>query len=399
MTSQDPASGTTGPEVVAEREKAVGDLSWYRPLHSATAYGHREAAEFLISAGASISQADENGWWPIELAIERRVENLIPLLLHHHEKVFLDLIHRLIGKGNLAHIKRLVELRPELLSNGLNLITALGNHCGSMLHLAAADGQFSVYKLLAQMVTEHDAVDSKGRQPIHYASACGHASFVNSILADERTASVVMDEAGRNALFYAVLGANCCENPYWSASDKRGTEVINSLLKNVDPATSTILVKSAIRSLAESPIQCTPSQWFDESEDDDSIPDKDGLTSLNFENRLWYLISLAPDLTMDGEFLHAAFLSTFFPLKRALKLVGDINDTTSTGQTALHAAAAAASQREWNVWHRKLVGDFANVDHRDLNGRTALHLAVQSASICGVHSAAVRIETLLKTWR
>jgi ankyrin repeat protein len=377
-----PAPGTRGEDVANERERAVEQLSWYRPLHTATAYGHAEAAEYLISRGASISRQDESGKWAIEIAMEKSIEGLVQLLLYHHQDDILQLLRRFVEVGNPNSIELLLQLHPRLLSNGVHFKTILGEHNGSILHLAAAAGSLTVYKLLVRLGAKHDLKDSEGRQAIHYAAASGQTAFIQSILADGIASRTDQDALGRNPLFYATLGASCCEDGRWTPVPER-EQVIPILVGNIRTIDSKSLVSSALNSLAR--FSCYESSI---------LPGEDS-PARNFERCLRTLHSMAPDITLDGGLLHAAFKSTFFPLEVALDLAPDVNKTDSSGRTALHVAAAA--EREWGHWHRELAKMVADIDQRDVGGMTALLLAIHSAEkpdICS-HYVLPRIRVLL----
>ena len=363
-----PARGTKGEDVVNERQKAVEQLSRYCPLHTATAYGHADAAEYLISREASISRQDENGQWAIDIAIEKKIEGLVQLLLRHHQHEILLLLHHFIEVGKPGNIERLIQLRPELLSNGVHFKTGFGEHDGSMLHVSASAGSFSVYKLLVQLSAEPRVKDSEGRQAIHYAAASGQSAFIESILADGSASKMDEDASSRNCLFYATLGVSCCDDETWASAHQR-QHVISTLVGNASTTVSNVLVRSALQSLAKLSYHASSYKIYDLTAED--RPD------VVFEKCLKFLLSKAPDITLGGGFLHAAFESTSFPLDVAVDLAANADETDSKGRTAIHSAAAA--KREWTAWHEKLAARVTNIDQQDADGLTALHVAISAA--------------------
>lgn len=357
----DPAPGTKGEDVENEREKAVEQLSWYRPLHTATAYGHAEAAEYLICRGGSISRQDESGKWAIEIAMENKIEDLVRLLHGHHQENIPELVNHLLEVDNPENIERLVQLQPQLMSDGFHFKTILGDYNGSMLHVAAAAGNMSAYKLLHHLGRGHGYKDSEGRQPIHYAAAAGQMEFIKSFLADKVARITDKDTSGRDSLFYVTLGASCCDSENWTPVDKR-KQAIQMLAEASNPTVWESSVISSLRLLANfsfGPL------WKYRIQNQEAT----------FKDSLRIIISTTPNISLDGDFLRAAFQSTFFPVDIALDLVKNVNETDSRGRTALHIAAAG--QREWSIGQARLA-KFTDIDHPDDKGMTALRLAVDA---------------------
>lgn len=376
-----PAPGTKGEDVANAHQKAVKQLSWYRPLHTAATYGHAAAADYLISRGASLDREDESGKWPIEIAMENKIEPLVQLLLKHHMDSHLQLLHHLIDVGNPNNIKRLVQLHPKFLTNGVDFKTSFGEHSGSILHLSASKGAHPVYQLLTSLGVHPGLEDSKGRQATHYAAASGQSAFVESILADGTTSRSAEDVSGRNPLFYATLGASCCDKQKWTLVPERESTIV-ALVGDGSRTLSYPSISSALHSLANFSASSTV-LW-------ELVHNSS--TAEQFETCVRTLCSKAPEITLDNDFLHAAFESMIFPLGIALELASDVNETDSRGRTALHAAAAA--EREWGDWHKKLADMVANIDQQDAEGMTALRLALGSSN-SQLQSVHLKVEVLL----
>ncbi|KAI8649732.1 hypothetical protein NCS55_01435700 [Fusarium keratoplasticum] len=244
-----PAPGTKGEDVANAHQKAVKQLSWYRPLHTAATYGHAAAVDYLISRGASLDREDESRKWPIEIAMENKIEPLVQLLLTHHMDSHLQLLHRLIDVGNLNNIERLVQLHPKFLTNGVDFKTSFGEHSGSILHLSASKGAHPVYQLLTGLGVHPGLEDSEGRQATHYAAASGQSAFLELILADGTASRSAEDVSGRNPLFYATLGASCCDEQKWTPVPKRENTIV-ALVGDGSRTLSYPLISSALHSLA-----------------------------------------------------------------------------------------------------------------------------------------------------
>lgn len=371
-----PAEGTKGQDVENARNRAEESLSAYHPLHTATAYGHANVAEFLISKGANIAREDENGKWPIEIAMENGIGSLVQLLFRHHQEFsddFIRLIRHIADTENTMKIDFLLELDPKLKSNGVHFTAMFGEYSGSMLHLAAADGNLVVYKYLVPMC---ETKDSAGRQAIHYAAASGQDVFLQTILADGVAHSADTDASGRNALFYATLGTSCYDIRKLTMFPER-EKVISALLVDTTETLRDSLISSALRSLAE--FEPSRSGYYGHGP--------------GLETCVMTLRSKVPGLfTLDGGFLHAAFRSDFFPLGLALDLARDINEVDNRGQTALHVAAT--NERKWGSWHKKFAETVNDIDKRDNDGCTALRLAIDSAKTSAA-DLQPRIEILL----
>jgi ankyrin repeat protein len=356
-----------GQDLTNARDEAIEQLSWYRPLHTATEYGHIEAVEYLLSQGASISQPDEYRRWPIEIAMEKGLEALVRLLLRRHQHDLPRLARRLVEVGTKQFIELLMQWHSEAMTNGLHLKSAQGQRNGSILHVAAAVGNLSVYEFLVGRGLEVRLADSEGRQAIHYAAASGQESFLRSILGGGLSTGAEEDALGRNALFYAALGASCLDDT-WTPVFKR-EHLIRSLVGTANPTLRDDMVRSALRSLAKFPydtIKIARTQV-------------DGL-----ESCLRTLRSLVPGIDLDGVFLHSAVESTLFPVTIALDFAHDVNETDSRGRTALHVAAATA--RAWDTGHKKLADTMRDVDQRDGDGTTALLVAIHSADGSRAHT-------------
>ena len=112
------------------------------------------------------------------------------------------------------------------------------------------------------------------------------------------------DVSGRNPLFYAILGAGCCDRKRWTPVSER-EQVIPILMGSVGSTISNLLISSALRSLVKFSYDQYEFSW--NCAKDSPIR--------SFERCLRTLHLMAPAITLDGEFLHAAYESKYFPIK------------------------------------------------------------------------------------
>jgi ankyrin repeat protein len=361
MSSRAPAPGTDPEEVINEREKAVEQLTWYRPLHTATRYGQADAVEYLISRGSALFRQDEDGKCAFELAVDKNVEVIIPILLHHHMDSMSTLLLRFIHGGHLRYVAWLAELRPDLLVDGVEFQSRFGESRGSIAHLAAATGSETIFDFLVEVGGRSDIKDSEGRQGIHYAASAGRTAFVEHMLAQDTASRHLTDRFDRNPLYYASIGSSCADD---SCTPSHARErVITALIGQVPESISTALVSSAIISLltdsSTTTTSCSP-RW-------------------DIEKAILTLPWKISRNQLGAGFLHKAFTSASFPLRVALDLNSNANETDSRGQTLLHAAAA--TERIWDECHRELAGRMSDINCRDAQGMTPLHAVVEAAEI------------------
>ncbi|KAJ3455478.1 hypothetical protein MRS44_016960 [Fusarium solani] len=383
---RNPAPGTKGEDVVRERAKAEEQLTRrYRPLHTATRYGHADAVEYLISRGANLLREDNVGKCAIEVAIDNEVEVAISLLLRHHEHALPKLLLRFIRRRQDRYLARILKLRPDLLVDGMQFRSHLGRYSGSVMHLTAAAGSENMFDALVDLGGQPDVKDSGGRQAIHYAVSAGRDAFVKYLLGQDPAARKLVDNFGRNPLHYAVLGANCAA-PSWTLIGSR-ERTITTLIGQVSMDVSKLLVSSAIISLADSsdlsvvfPLtedDVKKNDWVDDEPDGGDL-DNDGFLKDVFPSAIKLILKDSP-VQVGTCFLHKAFTSAYFPLHIALELSSNASETDDQGRTPLHAAAT--SRRVWDENHRALATRLRDINCRDTQGMTPLRRVVESSEI------------------
>ncbi|RYP34530.1 hypothetical protein DL767_004242 [Monosporascus sp. MG133] len=378
------APGTIPEDVFKERDEAEERVAWYRPLHTATAYGQADVAEYLISRGSSLFRSDEDGKWPIELAMDSKVEVMEPILLRHHMSDICKLLSRLFQGHYRKYVPRVVELCPGLWKDAIKFETpelqdSIGESKGSILHLAATCGSLAVFDFLAQLAGQLDVRDSMGRQAIHFAAAGGQAAIVEQILAKSPGSRTVEDNMGWTPLHYATLGMSCVDGSCTPL--ERRKLVMAALLNQVPSDAAKTLITSAIMSLAGYAGPVAEKLEGAISDDDESDAAEADGSKGRYGMAIKALLLRSRRIRLGAEFLHRAFASTAFPLDIALDLATDPNETNSLGRTPLHGATT--TKRAWGEYHRRLAGLTNDINCRDGLGMTPLRLAMEHTAAAG----------------
>ena len=354
----------------AEQARVEGKFSSYRPLHTAIMYGQSEAVKRLLSLGSDLLCEDNDGHCAIELAMEKNVHHILPILLPLYDKAMGKLLLRLMRGEKLGYIQRLVELRPGVLRNGMQI----GQTMCPALHLAAAVGKLSVFKLLLSLGAAVDAVDSQGRRVIHYAASTAQIDVVEHISGLETHCLVSGDDSGRNTLYYAARGLSCVDGALTELSSRE--QIMSALIQGVSKKTASFAVGSALGSLAtETRTFCA---WSPENRQ-------------SFEASIVYLSNLTKVVPCPG-FLHLAFMSDGFPLEVALAVCVNSGEVDANNRTALHNAAIVS--RPWGGFHAQLARQLANIDSRDSEGKTVIQLVLEGPSP-NTHEIPNRLKVLL----
>lgn len=118
------------------------------PLHAAAGKGQAVAVDLLLTTGASVTAADEQGRTPLHLA------------------------------ADVGHAET-VEL---LLAAGAS-VAALDGQGSTPLHAAGSEGHTKAVKLLLAAGASVAAADKQGRTPLHAAASAGNADAAKLLLA------------------------------------------------------------------------------------------------------------------------------------------------------------------------------------------------------------------------
>eukprot|EP01065_Artemidia_motanka_P027777 TRINITY_DN3297_c3_g1_i1.p1 TRINITY_DN3297_c3_g1~~TRINITY_DN3297_c3_g1_i1.p1 ORF type:complete len:674 (+),score=231.11 TRINITY_DN3297_c3_g1_i1:57-2024(+) len=193
---------------------AESDAGW-RPLHVAASTNAAAMVERLHAAGADLERPNGRGSTPLHLACVSRALGAVRILLRRLASVQsrdgggqtpLHILLRCRKEGAQAQLAELCDAMVEL---GADVKAA--DHGGrTPLHCALRGGHGRLSVLLLSHGADPAAADSQGITPVHLAAGCGDAGMVG-ILADALRKSAVLDEVdskGRSPLFVAVAGGH-----------------------------------------------------------------------------------------------------------------------------------------------------------------------------------------------
>ncbi|TKA44802.1 hypothetical protein B0A49_13822, partial [Cryomyces minteri] len=122
-------------------------------LHTAVWYGHKDATEYLLMAGAKPNVPDLSGCTALDIAVDARNSALITLLVD--KPTTLDVVHFAAQRGRLETLKWLIEKEDA-------------NPCikkqdgNTPLHTAAQYNQAACVQYLAPMTLPEHARNEKG---------------------------------------------------------------------------------------------------------------------------------------------------------------------------------------------------------------------------------------------
>ena len=136
-------------------------------LHYATANGHKEIAELLITKGADVNAKDEDGGTPLDVAIKYKQTETVDLLRKHGGiSGAADSIHLAAAVGNIEAVK-------QHLAAGVD-VTAKGYRGFTPLHYAARNGHKEIAELLITKGADVNAKDEDGNTPLDKAIKRNH---------------------------------------------------------------------------------------------------------------------------------------------------------------------------------------------------------------------------------
>uniref|UniRef100_A0A665UGL5 Serine/threonine-protein phosphatase 6 regulatory ankyrin repeat subunit C-like n=1 Tax=Echeneis naucrates TaxID=173247 RepID=A0A665UGL5_ECHNA len=219
------------------------------PLHIAAMHGRFTGSQILIQNGAEIDCADMYGNTPLHVAARYGQELLISTLLTNGADKARQGIHGMLPL-HLAALYGFPDCCRKLLSNGqfynimqsqispagfdINILDDNGRTC---LHAAASGGNVDCLNLLLNNGADVDIKDILGRSPLHYAAANGNSHCTISLV---RAGANVngLDLMGCSPLHYAAAshtfcGENTNSNPdYGVEKEQEASMCLDYLLDN-----------------------------------------------------------------------------------------------------------------------------------------------------------------------
>ena len=137
----------------------------YSPLYLALERGYSDIVKLLIENGANVNHYDMNGDDLLEIAIDKKRNDLIPILVSLGAKLFENdwsKLHSAARSGNLEAVKIFVE------DFGLD-VNSLHCNCLTPLSIAVEDNWFEIVKYLIKKGADVEVpTDSGGDEPVLY---------------------------------------------------------------------------------------------------------------------------------------------------------------------------------------------------------------------------------------
>jgi ankyrin repeat protein len=142
-------------------------------IHQAAKDGNIEAVKQHLAAGTDVNAKDDDGYTPLDLAIDYEEIETADLLRKHGGKH--GTIHIAILGGDAEGVK-------EFLAGGAD-VNAKNQRGWTPLHGAAVDGSKEVGELLIAKGADVNAKDKHGRTPLHFTSNYGQKEITELLIA------------------------------------------------------------------------------------------------------------------------------------------------------------------------------------------------------------------------
>ncbi|KAL8234227.1 hypothetical protein R6Q59_020327 [Mikania micrantha] len=153
------------------------DYDGRSPLHMAAIKGYADVIQFLLQKGAVINATDNVGNTPLFEAIENGHDMVVSMLVE--AGAFLDINNA----GNclcMAVAKRDVEFLKRVLDNGINP-NSRNYDLRTPLHIAAAEGLYSIAKLILEAGGSVFSKDRWGNTPLDEARVGGSKKLIKML--------------------------------------------------------------------------------------------------------------------------------------------------------------------------------------------------------------------------
>jgi len=162
------------------------------PLLLAIDYGHSALVRLLISAGASVKQADKQGFTALHKAVLTGNMEILRFLVASDKSALdaptaeqrLTPLHQAAFHGKTAAMKILLAADA--------LVSPLSSNGTTPLHMAALKNHPKAMSLLLRKGADPDVQDNHKRTPLHYACLFGHIDAA-SVLCDAKCSVYIKD--------------------------------------------------------------------------------------------------------------------------------------------------------------------------------------------------------------
>ncbi|CEM20045.1 unnamed protein product [Vitrella brassicaformis CCMP3155] len=169
-----------------------------------------------VKHAANICQVDPRGWNLLIYAIENNVgDYILPIVERMAEVEKADMInfrdplqrtplHHACAKGDVASVKKLIDLEADVFAK---------DHLGyTALHLSCEEGNLSVVHIMIDSTPDIDEPNKFGETPIHLAAHNGHIAAMLALLDPELAIvpadTTITDASGRTLLMKACMSGH-----------------------------------------------------------------------------------------------------------------------------------------------------------------------------------------------
>uniref|UniRef100_A0A668AB57 Ankyrin repeat domain 52 n=1 Tax=Myripristis murdjan TaxID=586833 RepID=A0A668AB57_9TELE len=369
--------------LVSHRADAMcKDKHGYTPLHAAAASGQLDVVKYLLRLG--IDEANAFGNTALHMACHTGQEAVAGELVNCGANVSQP-NHHGYTPLHLATVSSNGALCLELLINNGADVNVQSKEGKSPLHMAAIHGRFTRSQILIQNGGEINCVDVYGNTPLHVAARYGHELLISTLMTNGADTSR-QGIHGMLPLHLAVLYgfSDCCRKLLSSAGfdintpDNLGRTCLHAAASGGGPlhyaaangnSQCTIALVRAGAEVNELDLTgCSPLHY--------------AAASHTFRGCLEYLLDNGSNPTLkNGKGYSAVHYAAAYGNKQHLELVSSFYDfpgidcanSVNVPVSPLHLAAYNGHCEALRLLSETLV----SLDVRDIEGRTALHLAAQ----------------------
>jgi ankyrin repeat protein len=172
------------------------DRKWWMPLHDASFCGSVEMARFLVEHGADVTARDNKGLSPRDVASRKGYAEVAHFLDEHGAHTISEADDRRTPSSAPTEE---ADVRGTSATSGINI-------GWTPLHLAAAQGNVEVVRILVERGADTIAQTEDGRTPLHVAAQVGNTEIVRILVehGTNRTTAQPTPAQGSRLVYYFV---------------------------------------------------------------------------------------------------------------------------------------------------------------------------------------------------